>query len=86
MGGLSRGGDITGLSNSNNHENQTKTLHTPFATTTYHVSMFGVNSNNNRSQDCGILERKVNQFRWSSSYWYGRDAKVTSFSWYACGY
>lgn len=85
-GWIEQGGDITGLSESNNHENQTKTLHTPFATTTYHVSMFGVNSNNNRSQSCGILERKVNQFRWSSSYWSGRDANVTSFSWYACGY
>lgn len=85
-GWIEQGGDITGLSATNNHENQTKTLHTPFATTTYHVSMFGVNSNNNRSQDCGILERKVNQFRWSSSYWYGRDANVTAFSWYACGY
>lgn len=85
-GWIEQGGDITGLSNTNSHENQTKTLHTPFATTTYHVSMFGANSNNNRSQDCGILERKVNQFRWSSSFWYGRDANVTTFSWYACGY
>ena len=85
-GWIEQGGDITGLSNSNNHENQTKTLHTPFATTTYHVSMFGVNSNNNRSQSCGILERKVNQFRWSSGYWASRDANVTSFSWYACRY
>ena len=85
-GWIEQGGDITGLSAINSHENQTKTLHTPFATTNYHVSLFAANSNNNKSQSCGILERKINQFRWSSSYWYGRDAKVTSFSWYACGY
>lgn len=85
-GWIEQGGDITGLSATNYHINQTKTLHTPFATTTYYVSMFGVNSNNSNSQDCGILERKINQFRWSSSFWYGRDANVTSFSWYACGY
>lgn len=85
-GWIEQGGDITGLSNTNFHLDQTKTLHTPFATTTYHVSMFGANSNNSKSQDCGILERKVNQFRWSSSFWYGRDANVTTFSWYACGY
>lgn len=85
-GWIEQGGNITGLPDINYHENQTNTLHTPFATTTYHVSIFGVNSTTTRSNCCGILERNVNQFRWSSSYWYGRDAIVTTFSWYACGY
>ena len=85
-GWIEQGGDITGLSATNSHENQTTTLHTPFASTTYHVSMISANSNNNRCQDCGILEREVKRFRWSSSFWYGRDANVTTVSWYACGY
>ena len=68
------------------YTNQTTTLPIAFSSTAYYITLIATNSNNQQSHTCGILVKNKNSFNWSSSYWWARDAYVSSFNWYACGY
>lgn len=85
-GFIEQWGAISSLPATNNHSNQVTNLIITFSKTNYYVNIIGTNSNNQYSQVCGILEKTISSFKWSSSIWWSRDANVTAFNWYACGY
>lgn len=85
-GFIEQWGNIIFLQSAGSYTNQTTTLPIAFSSTTYYITLIATNSNNQQSHTCGILVKNKNSFNWSSSYWWARDAYVSSFNWYACGY
>ena len=82
-GFIEQWGNIIFSQSAGSYTNQTTTLPIAFSSTAYYITLIATNSNNQQSHTCGIL---VNSFNWSSSFWWARDAYVSSFNWYACGY
>ena len=85
-GFIEQWGNIIFSQSAGSYTNQTTTLPIAFSSTAYYITLIATNSNNQQSHTCGILVKNKNSFNWSSSYWWARDAYVSSFNWYACGY
>lgn len=85
-GFIEQWGNIIFSQSAGSYTNQTTTLPIAFSSTAYYITLIATNSNNQQSHTCGILIKNKNSFNWSSSYWWARDAYVSRFNWYACGY
>ena len=85
-GWIEQGGIVANLSSTNQHLNNITNFIIAFTSTNYFINICGTNSSNSYSTSCGILSRELTNFKWSNSYWWSRDANVTNFCYYACGY